>query len=274
MIKEAAYWIAIAHLPKWGNFKINNLVKNIYSDQKISIKEFFNLSVKDWENTFNLNKQDIESLSTSKSEIPSDSFLAETLNNNGIELIPIISTMYPQTLKNNMSELKSPTVLYTKGNIKIFLEKSVAIVGSRNANELSLKFTENIAKHASKNFKVIVSGFAKGVDKKALDSAIENNGQSIIVLPQGILTFESGFRNYYKEIINGNLLVVSSFLPKAPWRVELATARNPIIYGLANEILIQKGAIPVDSEGNEIPENKKAITVSDIPDKDLLKNEF
>ena len=51
-------------------------------------------------------------------------------------------------------------------------------------------------------------------------------------------------------------------------------ARNPIIYGLANEILIQKGAIPVDSEGNEIPENKKAITVSDIPDKDLLKNEF
>ena len=201
MIKVAAYWIAIAHLPKWGNIKINNLVKNIYSDQKISIKEFFNLSVKDWENTFNLNKQDIESLSTSKSEIPSDSFLAETLNNNGIELIPIISTMYPQTLKNNMSELKSPTVLYTKGNIKIFLEKSVAIVGSRNANELSLKFTENIAKHASKNFKVIVSGFAKGVDKKALDSAIENNGQSIIVLPQGILTFESGFRNYYKEIL-------------------------------------------------------------------------
>lgn len=314
MINEAAYWIALAHLPKWGNFKINSLVKNIYTDQRISIKDFFDLSVKDWENTFNLDKKEIETLLTSKSEIPSDAFLAETLNNNGIELIPIISTMYPHTLKNNMSELKSPTVLYTKGNIKIFLEKSVAIVGSRNANELSLKFTENIAKRASKNFKVIVSGFAKGVDKKALDSAIENKGQSIIVLPQGIMTFENGFRSYYKDIINGNLLVVSSFLPKAPWRVELAMARNPIIYGLANEIyvaessekggtwsgamdglrkgrrifvrkpqqneknaneiLIQKGAIPVDSEGNEISEFKKAVTVSDISAKDSFKNEF
>ena len=86
---------------------------------------------------------------------------------------------------------------------------------------------------------MVVSGFAKGVDKQALDSAINYKGQSIIVLPQGIMTFGSGFKNYYKQIIDGDVLVLSGiFLKSTFWKAELAMARNPIIYGLANEYLM------------------------------------
>ena len=129
-----------------------------------------------------------------------------------------------------------------KGNKKILNEKSIAIVGSRSASEVSLKFTDNIAKIASKEYKVVVSGFAKGVDKQALDSAIKYKGQSIIVLPQGIMTFGSGFKTYYKQIVDGDVLVLSTFFPKAPWKVELAMARNPIIYGLADEIYVAESS--------------------------------
>ena len=58
-------------------------------------------------------------------------------------------------------------------------EQSIAIVGSWAASEIALNFTDNIAKNASKDYKVVVSGFAKGVDKQALDSAIKYKGQSI-----------------------------------------------------------------------------------------------
>ena len=121
-------------------------------------------------------------------------------------------------------------------------EKSIAIVGSRNASDKSLEFTNNIAKLASKEYKVVVSGFAKGVDKQALDSAIAYKGQSIIVLPQGIMTFGSGFKKYYKQIVDGDILVLSTFFPKAPWKAELAMARNPIIYGLADEIFVAESS--------------------------------
>ena len=121
-------------------------------------------------------------------------------------------------------------------------EKSIAIVGSRNASDVSLQFTDNIAKLASKEYKVVVSGFAKGVDKQALDSAINYKGQSIIVLPQGIMTFGSGFKTYYKQIVDGDVLVLSIFFPKAPWKAELAMARNPIIYGLADEIYVAESS--------------------------------
>lgn len=242
MNKEAAYWIALAHLPRWGHLKINNLIIKFYHENKLSIEDFFQLSDSDWKFQYGLEIKEIEDLKKAKSELASNAFLAETMQNEGYELIPIISPEYSKILKENLKAAHAPALLYIKGNKKIMLEKSIAIVGSRNASERSLTFTDNIAKLASQEYKVIVSGFAKGVDKQALDSAIKYKGQSIIVLPQGIMTFGSGFKNYYRQIVDGDVLVLSTFFPKAPWKAELAMARNPIIYGLASEIYVAESS--------------------------------
>lgn len=326
MIKDAAYWIALAHMPRWGYLKINNLIIKFYHENQISIEEFFNLPENDWKNNYALEPKEISDLLKAKSELASNAFLAESLDSQGYELIPITSPDYSKTLKSNLKAAHAPALLYIKGNKKIMQEKSLAVVGSRDASELSLKFTDNIAKLASKEYKVVVSGFAKGVDKQALDSAINYKGQSIIVLPQGITTFISGFKTYYKQIVDGDVLVLSTFHPKAPWKAELAMARNPIIYGLADEIfvaessekggtwsgvidglrkgrviyirnpqvneknanniLISKGAVPVDFDGSKIEEHYAGLnveqtnTVSEPDDQDqkehriiaLLKN--
>jgi predicted Rossmann fold nucleotide-binding protein DprA/Smf involved in DNA uptake len=242
MNKEAAYWIALAHLPRWGHLKINNLIIKFYHERKLSIEEFFQLSENDWKNQFGLEYKEIEDLKKAKSELANNAFLAESLNNEGYELIPIISPEYSKTLKENLKAAHAPALLYVKGNKQIMHEKSIAIVGSRSASDKSLEFTDNIAKLASKEYKVVVSGFAKGVDKQALDSAIIYKGQSIIVLPQGIMTFGSGFKKYYKQLVDGDVLVLSTFFPKAPWKAELAMARNQIIYGLADEIYVAESA--------------------------------
>ena len=293
MNNEEAYWITLAHIPKWGYVKINKLIITFFHDNNLTIEEFFQLSEDNWRSNYNLDYKDIEEFKKAKAELPNIAFLAETLINEGYELIPIISPLYPKTLKENL-KYNAPSLLYVKGNTAILQEASIAIVGSRNASELSLDFTDHIARIASEENKVVVSGFAKGVDLKALDSIIQYQGKSIIVLPQGIMTFGTGFRKYYQQIISGDVLVLSTFFPKAPWMAELAMARNTIIYGLASEIyvaessekggtwsgvidglrknrkifvrtpeiyeqtantlLIQKGAIPVDIFGNRSPE--------------------
>ena len=309
MTNETAYWIALAHLPKWGNLKINNLIIKFFHENQISIVDFFELSENIWSSVYQLDEKQITDLRQAKSELPNNAFLAEQMQNQGFEIIPITSPEYSKTLKTNLKATYSPPVLYIKGNKKIMQEQSVAIVGSRAASEIALNFTDNIAKNASKDYKVIVSGFAKGVDKQALDSAIKYKGQSIIVLPQGIMPFTSGFKNYYKQIIDGDVLVLSTFHPKAGWSTGLAMARNPIIYGLANEIyvaessekggtwsgvidglrkgrkiyvrqpenneknanniLIQKGAIRVDFNGNRV----NIDYPTDINESNLLVNE-
>lgn len=242
MNKEAAYWIALAHLPRWGYLKINKLIIKFHHELKITIEEFFQLSEIEWENQYGLELKEIDDLKKAKSELANHAFLAESLYNEGYELIPITSAEYSKTLKENLKVTHAPSLLYLKGNKKILFEKSIAIVGSRDASEISLEFTDHIARQASKEYKVVVSGFAKGVDKQALDSAIKYKGQSIIVLPQGIMTFGSGFKKYYKQIVDGDVLVLSTFFPKAPWQAELAMARNPIIYGLAEEIYVAESS--------------------------------
>lgn len=239
--QEQTYWITLAHMPKWGSEKINRLLIKIHQkDSKLD--EFFELSESEWKRDYELQLSDLKDLENAKKSLPNNSFLAENLLSQGFDIIPITSQDYPRTLKDNLKTKLSPPVVYTKGNKQIFEEDSIAIVGSRDASEISLKFTDNIAKIASQKFKVVVSGFAKGVDKQALDSALKYDGRSIIVLPQGILTFSSSIRKYYTQIVEGNCLVLSTFHPKSVWSAGLAMARNPIIYGLAKDIYVAQSS--------------------------------
>lgn len=241
MNRELTYWLALAHTPKIQIKKKNEIIVQLYEKGK-TIIDFFELGSSEWKNTYDLTLSEITFLDEAKKVLSNYAFMVEDLLEQGYQIIPITSQDYSPTLKKNLGKTYAPPVIYTKGNLKIMKEKSIAIVGSRIANDISLEFTDNIAKKASKDYKVVVSGFAKGVDKQALDSAIKYKGQSIIVLPQGITTFQSGFKKYYKQIIEGDILVLSSFHPKAPWSVQLAMARNPIIYGLASEIYVAESS--------------------------------
>jgi len=291
MNEELSYWLALAHLPKFRTKKKNEIIVRLFEEHK-TIIDFFHFEPKRWQDNYELNENEILLFQDAIKELSNYAFMAEDLLEQGYSIIPITSPDYSPILKKNLGRTYAPPLIYTKGNKAIMKEKSVAIVGSRKADKVSLDFTDNVAKTASSDSKVIVSGFAKGVDKQALDSALKYKGQSIIVLPQGISTFKSGFKKYYKQIIEGDVMVLSTFYPKATWSIGLAMARNPIIYGLATEIfvaessnkggtwsgvvdglkkrrkifvrkpdfneenannqLIQKGAVPVDAKGNII----------------------
>lgn len=237
MIKqELTYWVTLALITKMWTKRKNEIYVNCFKhNPQISIIELFEDS-STWEEV-GLNEIEKVQFEESRMQLANNSFLVDELMAQGYDILPITHEDYPKLLKENL-KFNAPTVIYTKGNKSLLQEPSIAIVGSRSADVMSLSFTDNIAKSATRNNKVVVSGFAKGVDRQALDSAVGTNGKSIIVLPQGIMTFGSGFKQYFKHIVQGRVLVMSSFAPKAPWSVEFAMARNPIIYGMASEIFV------------------------------------
>ncbi len=237
MKQEYAYWMALAHTEKMRISRKNDVIVRCY-ELKMELSDFFHSNPSVWENTFALTCDEIEWLLSAKQELPNYAFIAEDLLEQGYDIIPITSPDYPKSLKTNLKKTYAPTLIYTKGNKQLLQENSIAIVGSRQAGSTSLLFTDNVAQHAAQNKQIVISGYAKGVDRQALDSTLKYQGKSIIILPQGITTFSSGFKTLYKEIINGKVLVLSTFHPKAPWNTGLAMARNVYIYGMANEIYI------------------------------------
>lgn len=240
---ELTYWVAYASMRALTTRQKNSLYVKCYTaEPRISITELF--ENRDCWSRIGLNEAECAALIESRETLESTTFVVEDLLAQGYEIIPIDSSDYSRTLKANLKQ-NAPTVLYVKGDKSLLNKPSVAIVGSRSADALSLAFTNKVAASAVEQRRVVVSGYAKGVDRQALDSTLENNGSSVIVLPQGIMTFGTGYKQYYKDIMSGKLLVVSYFPPKMPWSVACAMARNAVIYAMADEIYVAQS----DSKG-------------------------
>ncbi len=236
MREEYAYWMAFAHMDSvWTKRKNEILVKCLEYNQQLS--DFFMYDTDKWQSTYGITPEEVPYFLDAKANVVNYAFVVEDLLEQGYNIIPITSENYPKTLKKNL-KYNSPLLLYTKGNTALLNEKSVAIVGSRNAKPVSLTFTDKVAKMAVSRGQVVVSGGAKGVDQQALVSAVGANGKSIVVLPQGITTYGTGFQTLHKAISSGRVIVISPFAPSAPWSAGFAMARNPIIYGLADEIYV------------------------------------
>lgn len=237
-INDYSYWITLAHLPNWRVERVNHLIFGLIDHLGVSLAEFFSSDTSTLQGEFRLSEKEAKAIVQAKENLTDNSILVEELLSQGFELIPFDSPIYPVTLKNNLRMKYSPTLLYVKGNTQLFFEDIVAIVGSRNVSDEGVEFTKRVVKKWTLERRVIVSGYAKGVDRIALKTAIENDGKGIVVLPQGILTFKSGFKNLHQHIIDGRVLVVSAYPPKAGWSAGLAMGRNAYIYGLAREIYV------------------------------------
>lgn len=233
-MNELTYWYALANMQGITKRRKNDIYVNAYKSN-ISIVEMFDNS-STWDK-LGMSDEEMSAFTIAGNDLVNCSFVVEDLLSQGYNIIPMTDTTYSKNLKKNLNR-NVPMILYTKGNVELLNELSVAIVGSRNASEKSLQFTANMARKCATEGKVVVSGFAKGVDRMALDAALQAGGKSIIVLPQGITTFSSGMRQYYQAIIQGRLLVISTFAPKAPWTAGFAMERNHYIYGLAKDIYV------------------------------------
>ncbi len=242
-INEITYWVALASISGIWTRRKNQLYASCYTHvPQYSIVDLFESC--DVRREIGVTPEEELLFNSAYHQLANNAFLVEDLVSQGYEILPLTSPYYPKTLKKNL-KYGAPCVIYVKGDKSLLNHDAMAIVGCRKANAISLEFTVNMAQRAVGENKVVVSGFAKGVDRQALDAAIQADGKSIIVLPQGITTFASGFRQYYQQIHKGQVTVISAFHPKAPWSKELAMARNSIIYGLSSEIF----AAESDSKG-------------------------
>ena len=248
-LQNLAYWYALAFMPGTGKGRSNSLTterrNNIYiaafqHEPRLSIVELFER--KELWPKLGLTAEECQAFTQDYSELANYSFQIEQWLNQGYELIPFHDERYPKSLKTNLKR-RTPTMLFAKGNVELLHQPMTAIVGSRDASEISLQFTDHIAPKAAQSGQVVVSGGAKGVDQRALEAVLACGGSSVVVLAQGIDTFQAGFKQYYQAIVAGKLLVISSYAPTDRWSTWRAMARNKLVYGLATHTYVaQSGA--------------------------------
>ena len=123
--------------------------------------------------------------------------------------------------------------LFALGPLKLLDEPCIGLCGSRDASSAALEWAYEFGKEAAAQGIVVVSGYARGIDRNAHRGALENDGTTIAVLPEGIQNFRIVRELKNLVDMDENFLAISSFEPAAVWKSWRAMDRNKIIVGLS-----------------------------------------
>lgn len=160
----------------------------------------------------------------------------ERWSRGGIWVISRGDPEFPKRLKRLLKHA-APPLLYGAGEKGLLDAGGLAVVGSRDASEGALAFTQKLAAQCAREGLAVVSGGARGVDAAAMQGATEAGGRSIGVLGNDLLKTSVNRQNR-EGLQEGRLVLVSPFYPEAGFHPGHAMGRNKYIYALADRALV------------------------------------
>jgi DNA processing protein len=143
---------------------------------------------------------------------------------------------FPQKLK----ELKKcPEQIYVMGNEKILNDYMISVVGARDCSFESIKIAKEISEGISKLNKIIVSGFAKGIDSVAHNESVKNNSKTVAVIGSGLERIYPKQNSYLIDsIIENDGAIISEHSPSESPQRYYFSLRNRIIAALSNVLVV------------------------------------
>jgi DNA processing protein len=157
----------------------------------------------------------------------------------GISVISLSDPVYPKSLKQIYNP---PILLYIVGNLPT-TENSIGVVGTRMMSGYGKIVTRQLTEGLVEAGFNIISGLAKGVDTLAHQITLEKGGQTVAVLGGGLnQIFPSENINLARSIALGKGAVISEYHPDTPALPGNFPARNRIISGLSQAILVTEAA--------------------------------
>ena len=136
-----------------------------------------------------------------------------------------------------------PKKLFIRGKLPAKRVKTVAIVGTRKPSAYGREITTKIASECAKNGIVVVSGLALGIDSIAHRAAIDSGGKTIAVLANGVdKIYPRSHEDLGQKILQTNGAILSEYPNNTPARPWQFLARNRIVSGLADAVVIIEAA--------------------------------
>ena len=112
-------------------------------------------------------------------------FELDRLRSRGIWVVTIADDAYPTRLRERLGP-DAPPVLFGSGSVSLLEGGGIAIVGSRDADDAAVGFTQRLAAAVVRGGASVVSGGAKGIDATAMRAASDAGGRVVGVLPEGV----------------------------------------------------------------------------------------
>ncbi len=178
---------------------------------------------------------EIASLIKQKLDLDFGARLVDWADKNDCGITTLVDPDYPMQLRQLYD---APPFFFHKGELIADDDRSIAIVGSRNATDYGRATAARIAGELSRHGVTIVSGMAIGVDSTSHWAALEAGGRTIAVLGSGIdVIYPHNNKKLYNKIA-GQGAVISEFYPGTKPNPGNFPRRNRIIAGLSQGVIV------------------------------------
>lgn len=146
---------------------------------------------------------------------------------------------YPQRLKQFDD---SPSLLYVKGNVNLNTQKTVGIVGTRQATSYGKEVVEKLIADLVPHQPLIISGLAYGIDIHGHKQALKFNLPTLGVMGSGMDVIYPAVHKdtAMKMLENGGLITENAFGAKPD--AHNFPARNRIIAGMVDALIVVEAA--------------------------------
>ncbi|MDP6269198.1 MAG: DNA-processing protein DprA [Alphaproteobacteria bacterium] len=156
----------------------------------------------------------------------------------GARLVALCEPDYPRPLA---AIPDAPPLLAVKGHAHLFAERTIAIVGARNASAAGVRFARDISRELGQLGFVIASGLARGIDTAAHEGALESG--TVAVLAGGIdVVYPAENEGLYGTIVEQGAVIAEQPVGKQPQGRHFPS-RNRLISGLSLGVLVVEAAL-------------------------------
>jgi len=159
----------------------------------------------------------------------------------GVQIITENDPAYPNQLRASAED--APPTLFVRGHWRPYANKRVAIVGTREPSDEARNIATNLGMTLSERGYSVVSGLAVGIDTVAHWGALSFSGSSLAVLGSGVLNIYPPSNQKLANAIMRSGALVSEVHPNASPNASNLVARNRIITGLSDAVIVVETSV-------------------------------
>ena len=226
-------WLALTLVPGIGARTFHRLIQRFGSPDRVFTARRSHL-----EQVPGLKKGSIDAIG-SRALIETAEKEMLRLRSLGIRMIQWGTEEYPPFLSNIADP---PPLFYVKGKLLQEDERSVAVVGSRQASAYGLNVCKKLCRELAWQGWTVVSGMARGIDSAAHLGALKGGGRTLAVLGSGLDVVYPAENRKLSQQIAASGAIISEFPLGTPPEPGNFPVRNRIISGLSLGVVVVEAA--------------------------------
>ena len=203
-----------------------------------SLEEIFRCPKKELALIPGIHKNSINQL-ISKSYLKEAEAEYQFITENQIEVLWFEDVDYPSRLKHCED---APLIIYKKGSCQLNKQKTVSIVGTRNATSYGRRLTEELIHELKELDILVVSGLAYGIDIIAHKTALDKGLETAAVLAHGLDRVYPFDHREIAEKISSQGCLISEYPSGTIADKPHFPMRNRIVAGLADVTIVVEAA--------------------------------